>query len=109
MTTPVKSKEKEADLEQLISDYGPSKYQDIVRAMQWARHLRRQEDSRNMTMAELIDRALFDIVSGKIEVAEIEAAVKTDMEIEEKMASKRSDDSKRLRRENKEDRPAAKE
>jgi hypothetical protein len=106
MTTPAKSKETEADLEQLISDYGPSKYQDIVRAMQWARHLRRQEDSRDMTMAELIDRALFDIVSGKIEVPEIEAAVKTDMEHEEKMASKRTDESKRLRRENKEDKPA---
>lgn len=106
MTTPAKSKETEADLEQLISDYGPSKYTDIVRAMQWARHLRRQEDSRTMTMAELIDRALFDIVSGKVAVPEIEAAVKTDMELEEKLASKRSDDSKRLRRENKEDRPA---
>ena len=89
MTTHVKV-EKEADLEKLISDYGPSKYLDIVRAMQWARHLRRQEEYRNVPMAELIDRALFDVVSGKIKIAEIEAAVTADQALEEKLFSKRS-------------------
>lgn len=107
MTTHAsKNKEKEADLEQLISDYGPSKYNDIVRAMQWARHLRRMEESRTMTMAELIDRALLDIVSGKIKVPEIEEAVKTDHELDEKLATKRSDDPKRVRKEPKEEKPS---
>lgn len=106
MTTQAKTKAKEADLEQLISDYGPSKYNDIVRAMQWARHLRRQEESRGMTMADLIDRALLDIVDGKITVAEIEEAVRKDFEIDEKLASKRSDDTKKPRREAKEEKPA---
>lgn len=104
MTTQAKKeKEKEADLEQLISDYGPSKYHDIVRAMQWARHIRRQEESRGMTMAELIDRALFDIVSGKVKVDEIEAAVKADMAIDEKLSSRRSDEPKRIRKDSKEE------
>lgn len=98
-----KDKEKEADLEQLISDYGPSKYHDIVRAMQWARHIRRQEESRGLTMAELIDRALFDIVSGKVKVEEIEAAVKADMAIDEKLSTRRSDDTKRLRKDAREE------
>ncbi|MDA8132326.1 MAG: hypothetical protein M0011_12560 [Elusimicrobia bacterium] len=106
MTTHAKTKENEADLEQLISDYGPSKYNDIVRAMQWARHLRRQEDSRGMTMADLIDRAMLDIVGGKITPDEIDAAVKKDMEIEEKLAAKRPDDAKRLRKDVKEEKPA---
>lgn len=103
MTTHVKV-EKEADLEKLISDYGPSKYLDIVRAMQWARHLRRQEEFRNVPMAELIDRALFDVVSGKVKVPEIEESVKADQIIEEKLASKRSDEPRKPRA--KEDKPA---
>ena len=106
MTTQSKDKEKEADLEQLISDYGPSKYQDIVRAMQWARHLRRQEETRGLTMADLIDRALLAIVGKKVTVEEIEAALKSDMEIEEKLASRRTDDSRKLRREPREDKPS---
>jgi len=91
--------EKEADLEKLISDYGPSKYLDIVRAMQWARHLRRQEEFRNIPMAELIDRALFDVVSGKVQVPEIEESVKADQLIEERLASKRSDEPRKPRAE----------
>ncbi|OGR61965.1 MAG: hypothetical protein A2X31_07280 [Elusimicrobia bacterium GWB2_63_22] len=92
-------KETEADLEQLISDYGPSKYNDIVRAMQWARHLRRQEEFRAIPMAELIDRSLFDVVSGTIKVPEIEEAVKKDQEIEEKLSTKRSDEPRKPRKE----------
>lgn len=91
--------EKEADLEKLISDYGPSKYLDIVRAMQWARHLRRQEEFRNVPMAELIDRALFDVVSGKVKVPEIEESVKADQLIEERLASKRAEEPRKPRAE----------
>lgn len=97
--------EKEADLEKLISDYGPSKYLDIVRAMQWARHLRRQEEFRNVPMAELIDRALFDVVSGKVKVPEIEESVKADQLIEERLASKRAEEPRKPRAE----KPAAKD
>lgn len=106
MTTQAKTKEQEADLEQLISDYGPSKYNDIVRAMQWARHLRRQEESRGLTMAELIDRALLDVVGKKITVEDIEAAIKSDMELEERLSARRAEEPKKLRKEAKEDKPA---
>jgi len=105
MTTQTKT-ENGADLEKLISDYGPSKYNDIVRAMQWARHLRRQEEFRNVPMAELIDRSLLDVVSGKIQVAEIEAAVLSDQELEERQAAKRSDEPRKPRKEPKEEKPA---
>lgn len=99
----VKVETEAAILDRLISDYGPSKYQDIVRAMQWARHLRRQEEFRQVPMAELIERSLLDVVGGKVKVTEIEAAVKTDQDIEEKLAAKRSEEPKKPRREPKEE------
>ncbi len=105
MTTQAKTKEHEADLEQLISDYGPSKYNDIVRAMQWARHLRRQEESRGLTMAELIDRALLDVVGKTVTVEDIETAIKSDMELEEKLSARRGEEPKKLRKEAKEEKP----
>ncbi len=97
MTTHTKTENQQDDLEKLISDYGPSKYNDIVRAMQWARHLRRQEEFRNVPMAELIDRALFDIVSGKVKVEEIEEAIKKDLALMERLDAKRSDETRRPR------------
>ena len=106
--TNVKVENETALLDRLISNYGPSKYQDIVRAMQWARHLRRQEEFRNVPMAELIDRSLLDVVSGKVKVPEIEEAVKADQEIEEKLAARRSDEPRKPRRESKEEKPAKK-
>ena len=103
---PTKVETEAAILDRLISDYGPSKYQDIVRAMQWARHLRRQEEARTMTMAELIDKALFDVVNHDVKVDQIEEAVKKDAEIEDKLSTKRSDDSKRIRKEPRDEKPA---
>jgi hypothetical protein len=105
MTTQVKT-ENDNDLEKLISDYGPSKYNDIVRAMQWARHLRRQEEFRNIPMAELIDRSLLDVVSGRVKVAEIEEAIQKDLLLMEKLDTKRSDEPRKPRKEAKEEKPA---
>lgn len=91
MTTHAKVESSAEVLDRLISDYGPSKYNDIVRAMQWARHLRRQEEFRNIPMAELIERSLLDVVSQKVSEADVEKAVKEDQAIEEKLSEKRSD------------------
>jgi hypothetical protein len=74
--------------------------------MQWARHLRRQEESRNVPMAELIDRSLLDVVSGKVKVAEIEESVKADQELEEKLAAKRADEPRKPRKEARDEKPA---
>ena len=97
MTTQTKTETLQDDLEKLISDYGPSKYNDIVRAMQWARHLRRQEEFRNVPMAELIDRSLLDVVSGKVTVEEIEEAIKKDLAMMEKLEAKRSEETRKPR------------
>ena len=95
MTTHAKVENSAELLDRLISDYGPSKYQDIVRAMQWARHLRRQEEFRQIPMAELIERSLLDVVDKKVTVAEIEKYVKEDQAFEEKMMSKRPEKTQR--------------
>lgn len=89
MTTHVKVENNAELLDRLISDYGPSKYQDIVRAMQWARHLRRQEEFRQVPMAELIERSLLDVVNNKVTAVEVEKSVKDDQAIEDNLASRR--------------------
>jgi hypothetical protein len=91
MTTQAKVESSAEVLDRLISDYGPTKYNDIVRAMQWARHLRRQEEFRNIPMAELIERSLLDVVSGKVTESEVEKSVVEDQAFEEKLMEKRSD------------------
>ena len=91
MKTQVKL-ESDADiLEKLICNYGPSKYTDIVWAMQWAGHLRRQEEFRNMPMAELIEKSMLDAISGKVARGEIEAACRKDQEIDDNLSSKREE------------------
>lgn len=91
MTTHAKVENNAEVLDRLISDYGPSKYQDIVRAMQWARHLRRQEEFRQIPMSELIERSLLDVVNNKVTAAEVEKSVKDDQAIEDKLVSRRAD------------------
>ena len=84
--------ESDADaLEKLICNYGPSKYVDIVWAMQWAGHLSRQDESRHVPMAELIEKSMLDAISGKVSSAEIEAACRRDQEIDDNLSSKRED------------------
>ncbi|HOW89382.1 MAG TPA: hypothetical protein PL037_03795 [Elusimicrobiales bacterium] len=63
-TTETKMRESEL-LDKLICDYGPSKYLDIVWAMEWARCLRGREEFRQLTMAEMIEKAMLDVVSGQ--------------------------------------------
>lgn len=91
MKTPV-IPENDADiLEKLICNYGPSKYHDIVWAMQWAGHLRRQEEFRHIPMADLIEKSMLDAISGKVTREEIEAACRKDQEIDDNLVVKREE------------------
>lgn len=88
---------KEAEvliLDKKITDYGPTKYNDLVWAMAWARHLRRQEEFRAMTMAQTIEKAIEDIFTGKITPEEVQAAHEKDLQMMEAMASKKPEASK---------------
>jgi len=64
-TAEIKMRESEL-LDKLICDYGPSKYLDIVWAMEWARCLRGREEYRQLTMAEMIEKAMLGVISGEI-------------------------------------------
>ena len=99
MKTQVKL-ESDADiLEKLICNYGPSKYTDIVWAMQWAGHLRRQEEFRHVPMAELIEKAMLDAISGKVPRAEIEEACRKDQEIDDNLSVKREEPAQKPKKE----------
>ena len=54
--------DKSADIEKRISDYGPTKYRDLVLAMRWTKSLRAQNATAGMTMTEIIDKALIDVL-----------------------------------------------
>ena len=73
-TAEIKMRESEL-LDKLISDYGPTKYQDIVWAMEWARHLRGQEQYRQLPMAEMIEKAMLEVISGQITSEQILKAI----------------------------------
>jgi len=75
MTNTVEMKLREsALLDKLICDYGPTKYLDIVWAMEWARHLRGREEYRQLPMAEMIEKALLEVISGAVTSEQIMAA-----------------------------------
>ncbi len=61
-------------LEKKICDYGASKYKDLVVAMKWARVIKRQEENRTIPMAQLIDKALLDIVGNRVTAEQVEEA-----------------------------------
>lgn len=90
----LKVESNDEKLDRLISDYGPTKYNDLVRAMQWARHLRRSEEYHDKPMSDLIEISLLDVVSKKISEQEILNAVEEDLKIEQKLAEKRSEKSR---------------
>lgn len=97
--TTIEIKKRESELlDKLISDYGPSKYQDIVWAMEWARHLRGKEEYRRLPMAEMIEKAMLEVISGQVNSEQIlnaisssPAPVKAVKEEEKKPASKAAD------------------
>jgi hypothetical protein len=97
MTTAEMKKRESELLDKLISDYGPTKYQDIVWAMEWARHLRGQEEYRRLPMAEMIEKAMLEVISGQVNSEQIldaissrPAPVQTEKEGEKKPAAKSS-------------------
>ena len=91
MKTQVKLESDADTLEKLICNYGPSKYTDIVWAMQWAGHLCRQEEFRRIPIAELIEKSMLDVISGKVSCEEIETACRTDQEIDDNLSTKREE------------------
>ena len=113
-TAEIKMRESEL-LDKLISDYGPTKYQDIVWAMEWARHLRGQEEYRQLPMAEMIEKAMLEVISGQVTSEQILKAIgsgpvpvpaKTDVKVsaekkEDKKADKKDAEPKKEKKDKK--------
>ena len=53
--------------EELILNFGKGKYSAIPMAALWAKELKRREENRHLTPAELLDLALRDVLGGKVD------------------------------------------
>ena len=51
--------------EELMLNFGKGKYSAIPLAALWAKELKKREENRHLTPAELLDAALRDVLSGK--------------------------------------------
>lgn len=107
MTSTVEMKLREsALLDKLICDYGPTKYLDIVWAMEWARHLRGREEYRQLPMAEMIEKALLEVISGQVTSEQILAASygapAAPAKTEEKKSAAKKDEEEEPKKEKKE-------
>ena len=53
--------------EELILNFGKGKYSAIPMAALWAKELKKREENRHLTPAELLDLALRDVLGGKVD------------------------------------------
>ena len=70
--------EKEAPVskttEELILNFGRGKYSAIPMAAIWAKELKKREENRHLTPAELLDLALREVLSGKVDWKDLKKA-----------------------------------
>lgn len=60
--------------EELMLDFGAGKYSAIPMAAHWARELKKREENRHLTPAELLDLALREVLSGKVDWKDLKKA-----------------------------------
>lgn len=53
--------------EELILNFGKGKYSAIPMAALWAKELKKHEENRHLTPAEILDLALRDVLGGKVD------------------------------------------
>jgi len=52
--------------EELMLNFGKGKYSAIPLAALWAKELKKREENRHLTPAEILDLALRDVLGGKV-------------------------------------------
>lgn len=62
-------------VEELILNYPNGKYSAIPLAALWAKVLRKKEENRHLTPAELLDLALKDVLGGTIDWKDVKKAM----------------------------------
>lgn len=98
MTKKIKTdnKENQISLDELLIDFGkgkdekPQKYKKLFIAMKWAYHLKNTEEYKDKPATEIIEKALIDIFSGRVDQKTVDAACEKDEEMRlEKLAEKK--------------------
>lgn len=62
-------------LEQLVLDRKFGKYKIVDRISYWAKELRKLEEHRHLTQTEILELAMTEVLSGKVDEDEIEKKV----------------------------------
>ena len=70
----VKETSQPKTTEELMLDFGEGKYSAIPMAAHWARELKKREENRHLTPAELLDLALREVLSGKVDWKDLKKA-----------------------------------
>ncbi|MCX5783554.1 MAG: hypothetical protein NTW04_03830 [Elusimicrobia bacterium] len=84
-----------SNLESMVTNFDKDRYDMVVLASIWAKHLGRQEEFKLKPNAELIEMALQDVLSGKIAQKQIfETANSAAKEEEKKPATKKKEAKK---------------
>lgn len=65
-------KDGEITLEEMIVNCGGSKYELVIMASLWAKHLKTLEEFHNAPTAEIIDSSIRQVLSGKVSWNDIE-------------------------------------
>jgi len=60
--------------EELILNFGKGKYSAIPMAALWAKELKKREENRHLTPAELLDLALREVLGGKVDWKDLKKA-----------------------------------
>jgi hypothetical protein len=62
-------------LDEMILNYGTGKYSAIPLTAYWAKELRRREENRHLTPTELLETALSDVLSGKVDWKDVKKVI----------------------------------
>ncbi|MFA6003133.1 MAG: hypothetical protein WC881_03605 [Elusimicrobiota bacterium] len=54
-------------IEEIILNYQPDKYSAIPLAALWAKELRRKEENRHLTVNDILEMALRDVLTGSVD------------------------------------------
>ena len=63
--------------EELILNFGKGKYSAIPMAALWAKELKKHEENRHLTPAEILDLALRDVLGGKVDWKDLKKVAAT--------------------------------
>ncbi len=66
--------------EELILNFGKGKYSAIPMAALWAKELKKREENRHLTPAEILDQALRDVLGGKVDWKDLKKVAAVEVE-----------------------------